>query len=81
MTSYCLNIIGLSLDIVGVILLFFFGLPPSISRDGTNFIILEQKDEKEAKRAKIYDFLSRIALILLVVGFFLQIIANWIIVY
>ncbi len=42
-----LNSLGLVLDIFGVILLFKFGLPESISREGHDYLITEQVNEEE----------------------------------
>lgn len=69
---------GLMLDIVGVILIFLYGLPEPISREGHQCIITEQVDEKEALKAKKYDFRARIGLTLLILGFALQLVGNWI---
>ncbi|MDB5226583.1 MAG: rane protein of unknown function [Bacteroidota bacterium] len=71
-----LNIIGLSFDIVGVLMLFKFGLPEQISRDGSIGIILEQSDPEETKKAKLYDRLSYVALTLIVLGFLFQLGGN-----
>ncbi|MBU3259301.1 hypothetical protein KPG71_04660 [Roseovarius sp. PS-C2] len=81
MTSETVNTIGLVLDIAGVILLFFFGLPPEVRRGGKSFIILEGSDtpdsKKEASKAKWFDRTSWLALGLLVLGFGLQIWSNY----
>lgn len=50
MTAACINDIGLLLDIFGAILLFKFGLPDSIDREGHCHIITEQVDEEEIKK-------------------------------
>jgi len=42
------------LGLSGTIILFFFGLPPRVSKDGTINLILEQQDEGEAKKYKLY---------------------------
>lgn len=69
---------GLMLDIVGVILIFLYGLPEALSREGHQYIITKQKDEKEALKAKKYDFRARIGLTLLILGFALQLVGHWI---
>ena len=70
------NTVGLILDIFGVVLLFRFGLPPDVSRDGTVEFVLGT-DEREARRAKRYARTSWTALGLIVTGFLLQIVATW----
>lgn len=72
-----LNSIGLALDAVGVVLLYFFGLTSDVHQGGASMVIVEgsEKDQKQAKR---YSMFSKLALILLVVGFVLQIISNYI---
>lgn len=69
-----LNILGLILDIIGVTLLWKFGLPESIDRSGAFILTAKGCDENEKKKAKIYDCVSIFALLLLIVGFGLQIV-------
>ena len=76
MTADLINSIGLFLDIVGVILLFTFGLPPQVSRGGFKTLAIG-RDENQAKKWKRYKFISWIALGFLVVGFSLQIVSNF----
>ena len=38
-TSPNLNTLGLGLDIAGVLLLFFFGLPPKVNRGGVGYLV------------------------------------------
>ena len=63
--------------LVGTILIFFFGLPPKIDRDGHSHLILEQEDQEEKKKAKRYLFMSYIGLILLAISFLLQLINSF----
>ena len=69
MDADCLNTIGLTLDIIGVGLLFRFGLPEAFMAK----IKLRPADENQWNR---YFYLSRIALILVILGFALQIVSN-----
>lgn len=66
-----LNSIGLCLDIIGVLMLFKFGLPEDVRRDGAYFLAIG-KQNKEAEKAKRYDCFAKVALMLIVVGFILQ---------
>ena len=67
-----LSIIGLLLDIVGVILLFFYEPP----RPETDAILLESapSEEERERVRRIKAKFSKLALILLVLGFVLQLI-------
>ena len=76
MTADIINSFGLFLDIVGVVLLFKFGLPADVSKDG-NVSLAWGKDEDEAKKWERYKCLSWIALCCLVFGFSLQIVSNF----
>ena len=72
-----INSLGLSLDIAGVVLLFFFGLPPDI-HGGGGMVISWLAGENQASNAKRYRrarALSRLGLVL-VAGFGLQIASN-----
>ena len=73
-TSTIINIIGLSFDIIGVVLLFFYE-PPKDS----HALLLESapsKDDREKIRKTKRKF-SVIGLVLLIIGFSLQIISNF----
>jgi hypothetical protein len=72
-----INACGLISDIIGVILLWKFGLPESISRQGHQYIITEQIDETEVIKAKRYDRYAKIALSLVLSGFALQFISDF----
>jgi hypothetical protein len=72
MPTWATNTIGLSLDVVGVILIWRYGLPEHIDRSGHRHLILEQTDEVERDTAERYDRISLVALLLLVTGFVLQ---------
>ena len=75
--SAWVNSLGLLLDVVGVILIWKFGLPEDINRSGAGHLLLEGTDESERKRAARYDRLSKIGLTLLVSGFLLQLVSNF----
>ena len=65
---------GLVLDVFGVILLWKFGLPESLNRGGVALLAGSDVNEEEKEKVEIYDHISRFALLLLVVGFGLQLI-------
>jgi hypothetical protein len=76
--STCINSLGLLLDIVGAILIFKFGLPEPISREGYVHLILEQTDEQEKQKALNYDRWSKLGLSSLILGFCLQLVSNFV---
>ena len=67
---------GLILDICGAILLYNYGLPENINRKGNSFLLLENTDIEEIKKAKRYDKWSRFGFLLLLCGFLFQLIGN-----
>jgi hypothetical protein len=77
-TANLLNSVGLVLDIVGAVLLWRYGLPEALSRSGAIYMILEQNDPAEAAKAKWYDRLANWGMLLLVVGFALQLASNFV---
>jgi|AntRauTorckE6833_2_1112554.scaffolds.fasta_scaffold09080_1 hypothetical protein len=68
--------VGLLLDVVGVAILFFYGLPPKIARDGNHFLTIGT-NSNEKNREKRYVSYSNLGLTLLIFGFVLQTIAVW----
>lgn len=65
------------LGLLGTILIFFFGIPSKIDRDGHIHLILEQENKEEKKKAKKYLFMSYVGLSLLVISFLLQFINSF----
>lgn len=81
MTITCtviINSLGLILDILGGLLLLRYGLPPKIDPEGHIYLITRQVDETEITTAKRYHKWSRLGIILLTIGFFLQFISNFV---
>lgn len=76
MTAACINDIGLLLDIIGAILLFKFGLPASIDRNGHTHFVVKGINEEEVKRGKLYDKWAKVGLSLLILGFTFQLLSN-----
>ena len=72
------NSIGLSLDILGVVLLFFFGLPARVRETGGTTIRWGggKSDEEAWKEYRRYRCFGRTGLALLVCGFTLQLLSN-----
>ena len=76
--SSLINSVGLVLDIIGAVLLWRYGLPESISRDGLEIVITSKVNENEKAKAKKYDCWSKIGLSFLIAGFVLQLVSNFI---
>ena len=69
-----LQSIGLLLDIFGVIIIFIFGISPSISKGGETFIISGETNAREKKKWMIFKVMSYLGLIMLLLGFLFQLI-------
>ena len=70
--SDILSILGLSANFFGGILLWKYGIPNRVNREGHIIIRAQQIDERERQRARFYDRMSALGLFLLIVGFFIQ---------
>jgi len=75
--SKVVNSIGLVLDISGAILLFKFGLPEDVRREGQSYLLLESTDEDQIAKGKRYDRYGKLGVALLVSGFFFQFVSNF----
>ena len=75
--SNIINSFGLGLDIVGVILIWRYGLPQSVSRGGVGHRVITQVNEAVKRKAINYDRLSKAGLGLVVAGFALQLASNF----
>lgn len=77
MWNNAINVIGLILDVIGVIGLFRYGLPARHNKDGAIYKAYSNA-EAEAKELKAYLKLKRkshISLIIVIVGFSMQILS------
>ncbi len=66
------NCIGLIYDLVGVLIIWKYGLPPAVNRSGSIGLKVGV-NEKEQKKAKNYDVLSFLGMELICLGFIWQI--------
>ena len=83
-SAAAINTAGLVFDIIGVVLLFRYALPEEVSRKGIKNVLWwvsgadeERTDEEQKKKAERYDRRACLGLVLIVVGFGLQIWSNW----
>jgi len=72
------NSIGLICDVMGALFVWKYGLPEAMSRTGAIYLIAEQSDEDEITKAKKFDRWARLGIGLLVFGFVLQFVSNFI---
>lgn len=75
--SAVVNSIGLAFDIIGAMLMWKYGLPEQISRDGAVNIVVENVDNTEKEKAHRYDCNAGYGIFLLVIGFVLQLVSNY----
>jgi hypothetical protein len=66
------------LGCLGTVLVFFFGIPPRLDSEGHVYIVANQKDETEKKKARRYDRIGKIGLLLIALSFLSQLIAYFI---
>jgi len=73
-----LSTIGLACDMLGAILIWIYGIPSAERDSGISLDIGGYKEERERHESKVfvYDVVSTFGIIFLLLGFFLQIIAN-----
>lgn len=79
MNSAIMNSIGLLFDIGGVILVFIYGFSPIINPSGHQLLATADIDQYEIRKAKRYRIYSRLGLALIVLGFCLQLVGNFMI--
>jgi hypothetical protein len=72
-----LNLVGLALNLAGVLVLFRYGMPFHVPTGGAVHLILEQADQAEAELERRYKNYGYIGLIFLIVGTILQMVAVW----
>lgn len=70
------NICGLCLALLGILMLFRYGMPYQVRTGGAIYLVAEQPDEKEKALERRYDVLGWIGLILVILGTLFQIAAN-----
>jgi hypothetical protein len=77
MSATTLNAIGLTFNVVGGVLMFFFGVPayPQRTRAGQSYLLLERDDNVEKRRVIVADRIAKLGVALLILGFVIQLIA------
>ncbi len=69
------NAIGLLMDIIGVLLVARYGLPPSELHRGGGAFLLVSSSPESVERVKVWDRIARGAFRLIIAGFVLQLVS------
>jgi hypothetical protein len=76
MLGMVISCIGLTLDILGALALWKYGLPQILDRKGAQYLTTGIINEADATKAAKYDSYSKIGLAMLVLGFVGQLIGT-----
>jgi hypothetical protein len=72
-----LNLIGLFLNLVGILILFRYGMPFHVPTGGAVSLIAEEPDQAEIALERRYTVYGYIGLACLIVGTICQMVAAW----
>lgn len=67
---------GLVLNMLGVLGLFFFGMPFTIRTGGAIILAVDETNEKAAQQEKLYDVLAWCSLALVLLGTVFQVVGT-----
>lgn len=73
-----LNTIGITLSLIGVLILFRYGMPFHVPTNGATYLITEQVDETEKALERSYFRYGLFGLFLVIAGAVFQLVATWI---
>lgn len=68
-----INALGIALNLVGVVLLFRYGMPYRVPRGGASFLLLEGTDHKDLEQEILYRRLGNVGLGFIVLGSIAQV--------
>jgi hypothetical protein len=74
--SRAFNLIGLALNLLGVLLLFRWGMPFRVETKGVTFRITSQVDAEGLAQERTYKIIGYVGLVLLILGTALQMAAT-----
>lgn len=77
-TSSLLNTIGIVLSSIGVIVLFYFGMPFHVPTGGSIGIAIEEINQDDIRIERRNTILGYLGLIMIIAGASIQIVAVWI---
>ena len=72
-----LNTIGLTLGVIGTVLIYFYGVPRQVDTGGAIHLIAEQEDEQEKLQIERFKCRGNGGLVCIGLAFFLQLVAVW----
>jgi hypothetical protein len=67
--------IGLLINLLGTIMIFYYGISPLMSKDGGTYLYNNEEHKKRQSARLSYEYRAKAGLVLAVVGGFIQIIA------
>ncbi len=70
------NIVGLAFNLIGVLILFRWGMPFRVARGGASYVLMNEIDTKALALDRIYTVCGWVGLGFLLAGFALQLIAQ-----
>lgn len=71
-SRYNLDLLSPIFGILGTSLIFFYGIPPKVDPEGHINFILEQEDEEEKKKGRLYKKIGNLGLLFLLLSFIFQ---------
>ena len=74
-TKLFFTLLGLSLDFIGVVVIFIYGITIHLKTDGLQFLIGGKSESKKRKEKKL-ELRSKIGLLLIGFGFLFQIVGQ-----
>jgi len=78
MLGKAVNTLGLVLNLLGVVLLFRYGMPFHVPTGGTVTVAIDATDQAEVALERKYMCLGYVGLAFLVLGTLSQLVATWI---
>jgi hypothetical protein len=71
------NVAGVLISLVGLLILFYYGMPFRVASGGVTYLITEQVDEREKDVDRRYKLLGYIGLALAIAGGLMQAYGSW----
>jgi hypothetical protein len=71
------NVFGILLNLLGLLILFRYGMPFRVPTNGVNYIITETIDEAEKATDRKYEIIGYVGLLFAVAGTIMQAYAAW----
>jgi hypothetical protein len=72
-----LNLVGLLFNLIGIVVLFRWGMPFRVETGGATYLITVQRDANEIAVERLYKTVGYVGLAMLIAGTVLQMIAAW----